>query len=148
MSQHENEKQLTRRAFDALVSRLADEEPRTGYQAPEQIPALTDAELAIVLRREPSVLADACGEEVVANVMAAFLADAERDRVDHYLSVGCLVMQVLQAGAANLVGVEDPIHPGAERYGVEVVQRSRHEADRRAGELHVRQHRHPGTGLP
>ena len=37
---------------------------------------------------------------------------------------------------------------GRARHGLEVVQRSRHEADRRAGELHVRQHRHAGAGVP
>jgi len=50
---------LAERGFKNLVSTLADQEPRNGYSAVDQLPELTDLEVALVLRSRADLLENA-----------------------------------------------------------------------------------------
>ena len=66
---------LAERGYRNLVNALADQEPRYGYLTVDQLPELTDLEVATVLKHRDDLLANAAvglGERV-----ASFLADSD-----------------------------------------------------------------------
>ena len=81
--------------YDALIDRLIAQAPAGEYAHPEELPALTDADLATVLEHEPCLLADAMSERVCA-VAASILSEDEPRPVRRVAQLGTLIVMALR----------------------------------------------------
>jgi hypothetical protein len=64
-------------AFQRLLDQLYCLEPRHGWTSPEQIGALTRTDVAVILRREPTIAADATCDERVTRALVYALSVAD-----------------------------------------------------------------------
>lgn len=85
-------------AYTALIQRLADEcpEPYIGVTDSRDLPDLTDAELAVVLRLEPDLLAEAIDKATVLSVTIALEQAPATPDMNTLTLLGSLVIGALK----------------------------------------------------
>jgi len=93
------------RDYQALIERIADQEPRQGYQSILEI-KLTDEDLITVIRHEPDVVADAliqepAGRALLSARVCAALALTSNDEC--FRQLGRILYSELKPEAQKLV---------------------------------------------
>lgn len=76
VSQRSNDAKSAFRPYRDLVERVADGEPTTGFNSVLDLPTLTHADLAVMLRDSPELFVEAMAEfDATGKVVLGFLAD-------------------------------------------------------------------------
>lgn len=99
----QDEQKAAEQAYAALISRLADKEPNNGFTSIDQLPALTEAEIASVLRHESTVLADACAEDSIIESVIASLTNPSLNDLTKPAHIGAALLGVLVPQARDYV---------------------------------------------
>jgi hypothetical protein len=107
----------TQRAFQSVITRLADSVDLTGdCDTPADLPALTEAEIAAVLRYEPTILADAVSYEHIIQRVTGSLTD-DSPLITRASNIGAALIGSLAAQARYYV--LDAVRAEIERRRVE-----------------------------
>ncbi len=96
---------LSSPAYAAIIERLCDPDiaPHCGYHGPKSLPELTRAELAAVLRAEPSLLVEAASDDALVGVVATYLENEKKAELFCDAGIGIALTIVLREQAAEYI---------------------------------------------